>query len=166
MKIAITGHRPQRLNNEWDGTGPMSKWIKEKVNNILDKQGPTMLISGMALGVDMLFAEIAIERELDLLAAIPCKGQEMRWPQKSRDRYNKILSYSKCEKVILAEKYLPWVMQKRNEYMVNKSDILISVHDGTSGGTANCVMYADKVGKETIRVNPQDYFMEKNEKFI
>ena len=156
MKIAITGHRPQRLNNEWGGLGPMSDWLRKKINETLDKENPTMLISGMALGVDMLFAEIAIERNLDLLAAIPCVGQERRWPQKSQDRYNKILSYKNCEKVVLAERYAPWVMQQRNQYMVDNCDLLIGCWDGTTGGTCNCVQYALKKKKNFIRINPQD----------
>ena len=158
MKIAITGHRPKSLNNEYDGTGPMSIWIKKEINKVLDKQGPTMLISGMALGVDMLFAEIAIERELDLLAAIPCKGQEKVWTKKSQDRYNKILSYDNCSKVYVNENYSVWAMQKRNEYMVDKSNLLIACWDGTVGGTCNAVQYAKKVNKEIIRINPQDFY--------
>ena len=158
MKVAATGHRPNKLQNDYDGTGPMSKWIKKEINNILDKHSPTMLISGMALGVDMLFAEIAIERKLDLLAAIPCKGQEKVWPKKSQDRYNKILSYENCEKVYVNEKYSGWAMQQRNEYMVDSCGLLLAVWDGTTGGTCNAVQYAKKVNKEIIRINPQDFY--------
>lgn len=157
MKIAVTGHR--NLNKEYDGIGPMSTWIKKEVNNILDKHGPVMLISGMALGVDILFAEIAIERNLDLLAAIPCRGQEKVWPSKSQDRYNKILRYENCEKVHVSENYSGWAMQKRNEYMVDNSDLLIAVWNHIAiGGTYNCVKYAKKVNKEIIRINPQDFY--------
>jgi len=159
MKIAITGHRPQKTNNEYDGKGPMSDWLRKKINDILDMHGPDMLISGMALGVDMLFAEIAIKRDLDLIAAIPCRGQEKRWPQKSQDRYNDILSYEKCEKVILADSYAPWVMQQRNKYMVDNCQMLIAAWDGTLGGTCNCVQYAKKVDKKIIRINPQDFYV-------
>jgi len=158
MKIAITGHRPQKIGNEWDGRGPMSKWIRLNIEKILDEHAPDMLISGMALGVDQLFAEIAIERKLKLLAAIPCKGQETVWPQKSQTRYNNILDYDKCEKHYVSERYTGWAMQKRNEYMVDNCDLLIAVWDGTVGGTGNCVQYAKKVNKEIIRINPQDFY--------
>lgn len=159
MKIAVTGHRPSRLNKEYDGTGPMSNWIKGKINKVLDKHGPTMLISGMALGVDMLFAEIAIERNIDLLAAIPCKEQEKVWPQKSQDRYNQILQYDNCSKVYVSENYSGWAMQKRNQYMIDKADLVIAVWDGSaSGGTYNAVQYAKNTKKEIITINPQDYY--------
>ena len=45
-------------------------------------------------------------------------------------------------------------MQKRNEYMVDLADRVIAVWDGSKGGTANCVKYAEKVGKEIIRIEP------------
>ena len=47
-------------------------------------------------------------------------------------------------------------MQKRNEYMVDKADIVIAVWDGSSGGTGNCVKYAQKVGKSIVKLNPVD----------
>lgn len=160
MRIAITGHRPNKINNEYNGNGPMSLWIVNEIGKILDKEHPSLLISGMALGVDMLFAEMAIERNIDLLAAIPCEGQDVKWVEKSKNRYQKILSYKNCEKVILSKRYTPWCMQKRNEYMVDNCNLLIGVHDGTVGGTGNCLEYAKKVNRKIHIINPQDYFKE------
>lgn len=45
-------------------------------------------------------------------------------------------------------------MQKRNEYMVDLADRVIVVWDGSKGGTANCVKYAENVGKKIIRIEP------------
>jgi uncharacterized phage-like protein YoqJ len=47
-------------------------------------------------------------------------------------------------------------MQKRNEYMVDNSDIVIAVWDGSKGGTYNCVKYAEKLGKKIIVINPKE----------
>lgn len=47
-----------------------------------------------------------------------------------------------------------WLMQKRNEYMVDLADRVIAVWDGSKGGTANCIKYAEKVGKEIIKIKP------------
>ena len=52
------------------------------------------------------------------------------------------------------EEYKPWLMQKRNEYMVDLADKVIAVWDGSKGGTGNCVRYAEKCGKEIIRIVP------------
>ena len=52
------------------------------------------------------------------------------------------------------EEYKPWLMQKRNEYMVNLSDKIIAVWNGSKSGTQNCIKYATKLGKEIIRIEP------------
>lgn len=62
-----------------------------------------------------------------------------------------------CEKLIACEGgYASWKMQKRNEWMVDRCDILVSVWDGTEGGTYNCVNYAIGKNKQIIRINPKE----------
>lgn len=39
--------------------------------------------------------------------------------------------------------------------MVDNSDFVIAVWDGTKGGTANCVRYAKKLNKELVAINPK-----------
>ena len=46
--------------------------------------------------------------------------------------------------------YTPSCMQQRNEYMVNHSDKVIAVWNGSSGGTKNCIDYAKNRKKEII----------------
>jgi len=46
-------------------------------------------------------------------------------------------------------------MQKRNEWMVDHSDYVIAVWDGSKGGTGNCVKYAIKQEKEILQLNPK-----------
>jgi uncharacterized phage-like protein YoqJ len=41
--------------------------------------------------------------------------------------------------------------QRRNEFMVDAADVLAAFFDGSPGGTANCVLYASKVGKKVVR---------------
>ena len=43
--------------------------------------------------------------------------------------------------------YAAWKMQVRNKWMVDNSDLVLALWNGTDGGTANCVRYAEKVGK-------------------
>lgn len=176
MNIAITGHRPNKLGNDYDLVSPLIKSIKSEIVGILSKyydiefkQFPEVtLITGMALGIDTLFAQIAIELNIPFIAAIPFIGQERKWPSKSQKTYHYLLSKA-YEVVNCAEKdtttiyEIPRLMQKRNEWMVNNCDVLISVWDGSNGGTANCTTYAqnnidNKIGrvKQIIRVNPKE----------
>lgn len=158
MKIAVTGHRPPKAGLDWDGEGPVSSYVysslRDKVRDIEEEN--ITLISGMALGVDQIFANLAIHLDLPLIAAIPCRNHSCKWPQKSREKYEEILRYNKCEEVLLSDvDYAPWVMQKRNEWMVDNCDLLIAVHiPDEPGGTMNCIKYAEKVGKPIYRINP------------
>jgi uncharacterized phage-like protein YoqJ len=114
----------------------------------------------MALGIDTLFALIGIERKINVLAAIPCDNQECRWPEESQKVYYDILDNPLVEsKIVCPGPYYPSKMQTRNEWMTDNADKLIAVWDGSTGGTGNCVRYAKKVGRETIRINPNDYQM-------
>lgn len=158
MRIAVTGHRPNKLNNEYNLNGPMSLWIKKKLYEVIEAEKPTQIISGMALGVDTIWALSAIEHKIPLLAAIPFEGQEKIWPQESKDLFNYILNHPETTKYIVSEGvYAPYKMQIRNKWMVDNCDVLVGVFDGTAGGTKNCVTYANSVNKKTIIIDPKDY---------
>lgn len=51
------------------------------------------------------------------------------------------------------EECKPWLMQKRNEYVVDLADKVIVVWNEKPSGTVNCVNYAEKDSKEVIRIN-------------
>lgn len=158
MTICVTGHRPNKLYG-YDLKNP--KWIELKNNlkSILIENQCNEAISGMALGVDTVFAIAVLElknegHNIKLHCAIPCKNHSCKWIRESVDLYNYILSKADKVCIVTDEEYKPWLMQKRNEYMVNNSDIIIAVWDGTNGGTANCVRYAEKQNKKIIRITP------------
>lgn len=155
MKIAITGHRPNKLWNDYELNSIGMKKIKTTLQAMISKLKPTTMISGMALGIDTLWAELAIENQIPLIAAIPCFDHSNKWIQTSVDRYKRILesTLTTVHYVSLA-KYTPSCMQVRNEWMVNKCDLLIAVWDGTRGGTGNCVRYAEFVKNPCIIINP------------
>lgn len=165
--IAGTGHRPQKLGNEWEGKGPISEFIIEQVQKIIDEKKPARIISGMALGFDTILAELAIKNNIPLTAAIPFEGQESRWNEKAKKKYFEILNNPLTTKKYVCEPgYAPYKMQKRNQWMVDECTVLIAVWDGTEGGTGNCVKYATseaswnryperKSDLEIIKINPK-----------
>lgn len=159
MILAATGHRPNKLNNEYNG-GPVSEWIREKFHDLFDSfvYMPEKIISGMALGVDTIWAKFGLEVGVPVLAAIPFEGQEKAWPKSSQNQYWEILNNPRVSKYIVCDTgYASWKMQKRNIWMVDNCDKLVAVWDGSSGGTGNCVKYAESAGKEIIRINPRKY---------
>lgn len=109
----------------------------------------------MALGVDTVFALAVLELKLEgypiqLHCAIPCQNQDKFWKQPDKERYHMILEKADIVTMVTNAPYTPFCMQQRNEYMVNHSDKVIAVWNGSSGGTKNCIDYAKKQKKEII----------------
>lgn len=156
MTICATGHRPNKLYG-YNLMDPRWISLKGKMKQLLISNQCNEAISGMALGVDTIFALAVLELKqqgypIKLHCAIPCRHHSSKWRDESIAMYSEILH--QADKIVLVsdEEYQPWVMQKRNEYMVDLSDKVIAVWDGTPGGTANCVKYAQKCHKEIIRI--------------
>lgn len=156
MKICVTGHRPDKLFG-YDLND--KRWIKLKdiFKQILVEAKCTEAISGMALGTDMVFALAVLELkdegyQIKLHCAIPFRGQSNRWARESRFLYDSILELADKVTLVSDDEYRPWLMQKRNEFMVDEADKVIAVWNGSSGGTKNCIDYAIKSGKEIIRI--------------
>ena len=59
---AFTGHRPQNLpfgfNEEDERCIDLKKTLREQIINLIENEGVTHFISGMAIGVDMIIKKI------------------------------------------------------------------------------------------------------------
>lgn len=155
MKTAcFTGKRPQSMPWGFQEDAPEWGKLKRRLEEETCKAislGYLNFISGMALGIDLYAAEFILHLKrrlpgLSLEAAIPCRGQTAKWTQKDRLRYEELLK--RCDKVTyVGQSYTPYCMQRRNQYMVDRSDLVIAVYNGTGGGTANTIRYARQQGK-------------------
>lgn len=157
--LAATGHRPQQLQNEWDGTGPLSLWIQGEMRKIVESEKPSAMISGMALGVDQIWAELAIIMNVPLIAAIPCTRQAAIWPESRRNKYNILLSKaSEVFNVSGEDNYSRRFMLERNEWMVDHCDKLVAVWNGNQhGGTFHCITYAQHCDLPIVLISPQNF---------
>jgi uncharacterized phage-like protein YoqJ len=155
--IAATGHRPDKLG----GYGSTAQAVVYQfAKYALKKHGlqhPDLnfnvtVMSGMALGWDQAVALAAISLGLPLIAAIPFVGQEKKWPVPAQRIYQGILQKAK-EVVIVSEGgYEEWKMLARNEYMVDRANLMLALWSGEPGGTANCIKSAKQVGTPVINV--------------
>ena len=157
MICAFTGHRPQRL--PWGGReeDPRCQALKILLDAAIDQaaeRGCRTFLCGMALGCDTYFAEAVLarkERDLRLEAVIPCPGQADRWPEADRLRYQRLLL--QCEDIhVLETAYSEGCMLRRNRAMVERADVLITVYDGSGGGTGSTIAYAKERGVKIIPV--------------
>lgn len=153
LKIAVTGHRPDKLGgfNNVEGF----KAIRRNMKEILGSYDPKDItaISGGALGIDQFWIEVALHLSIPVIAALPFKGYDAKWPIASRRIYTNLLASCKEVKYICDAGYEPSKLQRRNEWMVNNCDLLVAYWNGTPGGTANCVRYAESITKEILKVN-------------
>lgn len=156
-----TGSRPQSLPWGFDETDSRCVGFKEKLElelvKIIDR-GYTHFIGGMALGVDQYAFDILLEykkrnpdRPIFLEAAIPCETQAVKWKETQRDRYFYIMQNVDKE-TLVSRKYYPYCMQKRNEYMVDNSSLVLAAMSNGSKGTAGTVKYAQSKGLEIIKI--------------
>lgn len=161
----FTGHRPEKLYGYdpfSNGNGRILINLREIIIDHIENKGVDTFITGMALGIDMWAARLVLKlREtyphIKLVAAIPCAKQWSKWREESRREWDDITNKADDIYYVSEESYTAWCMQKRNEWMVNNSAYVIAVWDGTKGGTANCVRYAEKVGRVIVQLNPQTY---------
>ena len=134
---AFTGHR----NLEEDFS--ISKLRKQIKYLILD--GVDTFYNGMAIGFDLAAAEVVLSlkkkyKHIKIIACIPCYEQEKYYSNEDKLRYVNILK-EVDEKIILSNHYYNGCMQKRDRFMVDKADYLITYCRQSTGGTAYTVNY-------------------------
>lgn len=171
--LMVTGHR-NIVPAGWTGApwpnNPTVKAHHDRIRNTIghfvlkvhQETGISTFISGMALGADQLFAEAVINLQVQgapfkLVAAIPFKGQESKWPAASQKKYQEIMAHADHAVYVCDPGYAPWKMQKRNEWMVNNSTFCLAVWGGAqTGGTWNCIQYAKNTIVSIFRLDPTD----------
>lgn len=171
--IHVTGHRPKQMGHAYDIYHPTNIAIGRKMREfILEQAGYNketntfandetyLLISGMALGIDTIWALVVIKLKNEfpgkfmLECAIPCKGHADNWPQESQDIYYDILKKADIVTQVSDKPYAGYLMQKRNIYMVDKAHMTLAIWKGSEGGTGNCVNYAKECGKPIYVIHP------------
>ena len=153
---AVTGHRPKGF--PWNYRDSDCVQHKEYLKNLekamreLIDEGFDYFISGGAIGVDQDFAEIVIKlkrrcKHIHLEIAMPCPNQDLKWCESDKERYKRILAKADFINII-SPTYTPRCMQKRNEYMADRCELMLVVWNGEkSGGTFNTLGYLQKTHK-------------------
>ncbi|KAF6565348.1 DUF1273 family protein [Paenibacillus sp. EKM202P] len=178
--LSFTGHRPNKLGNCYSLTDKQSIYIKNKIEPVLidliKNEGLERFISGGAIGFDQIafWTVQGLKKRyypsIVNIVAVPFKNQPIKWLDKETQLwYKKMLDIAdevvyvdelplyRVEEVPIGEYHVA-KMQKRNEYMVDKSRIVVAAWDRTKGGTGNCCRYARKVGKTLYTLRPQNDF--------
>lgn len=179
VRIAFTGHRPDKLGFGYNVNDKRYDPLKQAVVDVLESiyliDGDiTEAYTGGALGFDWIAYDILGVmrshgwRGLSILA-VPFAQQDANWTEYDADTYRRMkLRADKIVYVDEVEGYQPKnnaigvysgaKMYLRNMYMVDNADVVIACWDGIEkGGTWNCVDYALKKGKIVVVINPKTY---------
>ena len=151
MRMALTGHRPERLGydkNSFDTVEwtRLIDWLKSeiKTNCVTD------VYCGMADGCDIAYgiAALSLKKEgysVKLHCVLPCKNYNLR------NNLTKTLEIFADEWVELSEEFYKGCDNVRDQYMVDHSDKLFAIWDGNkSGGVWSTIRKAQKKGIDII----------------
>lgn len=135
MIAAVTGHRPERIDN-W-------QFVEAQLRHAFIDLNVSHLLQGMAAGVDLEAAKIAYLSRIPYTAVRPWAGHGPAYGW--ADKYKQAQIHAHDEVIVVDKMDFPgnWVYQKRNEWMVDHARVLIAVWDQSqAGGTWNCINYA------------------------
>ena len=149
---AFTGHRWYDSSRKQCVIEKLDGCVREAYKN-----GITNFISGMAIGFDLLAAELVLSLKqecpaITLTAALPFGEQASRFNEHNKSCYYKCLSQAD-DIVILSNDYTAKCYLERDRFMVEHSSLLIACYDGRNkGGTFWTVNYAARIGKNVINI--------------
>lgn len=144
MKVALTGHRPERLRGH---EAEVREWIEQqfKTNNF------SKAYCGMAQGADQIFGSVAKENDIPIVCCLP-------FPKKKYHPFEEYLMDGAWI-YTAGQEYNKQNYFIRDKYMVDQSDVLLAVWDGIEfGGTYNTIKYAKEQGKKIIYI-PQSILL-------
>ncbi len=151
----FTGPRPKNYPKEY-GVEEFENYIQKELTREIESaiaRGYKTFITGMALGIDTIAAEIVLKKReenpdlgLKLVCAIPNKAQTNRWEPSQKEKYQEILKKGD-EVIYVSEEFSVESYHLRNQYMVDKSSLLIAV-DVNSRGAKQTIEYAKSKNKK------------------
>ena len=155
MVCGFTGHRPEKLPWGSYEEDPRCQALKTIIAREIEQAadaGADTFCCGMARGCDLYFAEAVLQLqkqrpELRLEAWLACPEQADRWGEEDRLRWQQLLKG--CSQVhVVEDRYSDGYMLRRDSAMVDQISELITVWDGSHGGTGWTVRYAKWRGKK------------------
>ena len=150
MRMALTGHRPERLkysndylSDEWI---KIISWLRLKIMEL----EVTDVYCGMADGCDIAYGIAAItakacDYHVKLHCVLPCKNYN------SENPWFEVLKKDADEWIELSEEFYKGCDNVRDQYMIDHSDKLFAIWDGIkAGGVWSTIRKAQKKGIDII----------------
>ena len=151
----VTGHRPGGFpwNYHDKNCSEQKAYLKamhDLIEKLVSREGYDYFICGGAIGVDTDFAEtvLALKEKyphIQLEIAVPCENQDLKWSDADKAKHREVLDRADVV-TVLSKHYTRFCMQRRNQYMVDKSDYAIAFWNSKTkkGGTYNTIKYIER----------------------
>lgn len=140
MIVGVTGHRDVEQE-----PGELFMFARLSVAKMVER-GATEIITGMARGWDLAVARAAFDTGIPYCAAIPFPEQPNLWAEADQVEWAWAVKRA-ARQIVVGPVALKTYYRKRNCWIVDQSDELWSLFDGSPGGTQHCVLYAGQVGR-------------------
>ena len=157
---SFTGYRPDKFEFDFSENSAEYRDFENKLVEAvfkINEEGYTDFYCGMAHGFDIVAGE-AVELlkkahpdTVRLIAVVPFTKQASAWSEEWKKRYSLLLSHAD-RVVYISRDYSKDCYHRRNRYMVDNSDTVITFFDGKSGGTAATLRYAKTKQKRIINI--------------
>lgn len=133
VSAAFTGHRFYDFSQR--------EFIQERLTSAISEaydHGIRNFISGFALGIDLMAAQLVQSLKCDLpgislTAAIPFEGQAERYNIYDKRVYRRLLELAD-KVIVLSDYYYPRCFLDRDKFMVENVSYLIAYYDGREKG--------------------------------
>lgn len=152
------------------------RWVDGELTRVVgkleDEYGLTELVSGMALGFDLRWAEIGLFSNLYVHAMVPFPGQADAWPIAEADYWHEVLR-AVSQTTLVSDldpepgnhRQTAAMLHARNDAMLNYSKAVVACADATQlkfsktgsvlGGTWSAVHKAVKRKQPIIWIDPK-----------
>lgn len=145
MIVTGTGHRPDKL-------GGYDKEVFRRLCKFAEQElvrlNVRTAIVGGALGWDMALGVAALCLKIPYVMILPFEGYDERWTDQQRVVNDMLRMGAREVGFVCKPGYERWKMQRRNQVMVDTAQSyqgkVLALWNGTDGGTANCVRYAEE----------------------
>jgi len=161
--FSATGHRPPKLG----GYAPCEKHrairrhMRDTLLRLKAEHGDVTIYSGGANGIDQFWMEVGHHLEIPVVAILPFPSFDKLWPVSGRKHLRNLLDkcvevrYTHSDAEITDKSSAIQAMLDRDIDLVNACDELVAYWNGTKGGTAHTVGFAQKAGKPINIFNPE-----------
>lgn len=164
--VCFSGHRASKMPFDEKGIEHerLETILKLEIIKLV-RDGYVDFYAGGQNGIDLLCSMLVlnVKEELDatinLHVILPYRDIDKGFSQSEKDQFH-FVKKEAYEVVCLNERYTPNCYRQRNQYMVDRSDLLLAVcHSKQSSGTGMTIRLAEKAGIDKVLLNPLTFII-------